>query len=218
MWRNHVPNDPRSDEEIKAQEVDKFRRLHPAQTRFMYDLDAQALRCVRYREPVQRKRHSFEMDGDTLILRLPSGRPLFYPRAHIKRGKFGKDVVAYHAANKNREVEMWYGAWLANLVSATARDLLVNALFNLDAAGFDIVLHVHDEIVAEVDPANVERDRERFKACMLAGAGLGRRSAARGQGARRPALHQSRRADRDQSTQHRSSQRSPSSSQLRFRR
>ena len=40
-------------------------------------------------------------------------------------------------------------------------------MFNLDAAGFDIVLHVHDEIVAEVDPANVERDRERFKACML---------------------------------------------------
>ena len=62
---------------------------------------------------------------------------------------------------------MWYGAWLANLVSSTARDLLVNALFNLDAAGFDIVLHVHDEIVAEVDPASVERDRERFKACML---------------------------------------------------
>jgi DNA polymerase len=167
VWRNFVHDDPRSDEEIKAQEVEKFRRLHPAQTRFMYDLDAQALRCVKYREPVQRKRHSFEMDGDTLILRLPSGRPLFYPRANIKRGKFGKDVVAYHAANKNREVEMWYGAWLANLVSSTARDLLVNALFNLDAAGFDIVLHVHDEIVAEIDPAHVERDRERFKACML---------------------------------------------------
>ena len=168
VWREHVPNDPRSDEEIKAQEVDKFRRLHPAQTQFMYDLDTQALRCVRYREPVQRKRHSFEMDGDTLILRLPSGRPLFYPRAHIKPGRFGKDVVAYHnPANKNREDEMWYGAWLAHLVSSTSRDLLVNALFNLDAAGFDIVLHVHDEIVAEIDPANVERDRERFKACML---------------------------------------------------
>jgi CHC2 zinc finger/DNA polymerase family A/Toprim domain len=167
VWRNHVPNDPRSDEEIKAQEVEKFRRLHPAQTRFMYDLDAQALRCVKYSEPVQRKRHSFEMDGDMLILRLPSGRPLLYPRAHIKRGKFGKDVVAYHAANKNREVEMWYGAWLANLVSSAARDLLVNALFNLDAAGFDITLHVHDEIVAEIDPTSVERDRERFKTCML---------------------------------------------------
>ena len=169
MWREHVPDDPRSDEEIKAQEIDKFRQLHPAQTQFMYDLEKQALRCVQIsRSRCGGKRHSFEMDGDTLILRLPSGRPLFYPRAHLKLGKFGKNVVAYHNPAKNREDEMWYGAWLAHLVSATSRDLLVNALFNLDAAGFDIILHVHDEIVAEIDPANVEHDRERFKACMLA--------------------------------------------------
>jgi hypothetical protein len=167
VWRAFVPDDSRSDEEIKAQEVDKFRQLHPAQTRFMYDLDKQALRCVRSRQPLRYKRHGFEMDGDTLILRLPSGRPLFYPRAHIRPGKFGRDVVAYHNPAKNRVDEMWYGAWLAHLVSSTSRDLLVNALFNLDAAGFDIVLHVHDEIVAEIDPSNAERDRERFKTCML---------------------------------------------------
>jgi AAA domain len=167
VWRKFVPDDPRSDEEIKAQEIDKFRQLHPAQTQFMYNLDRQALRCVRHREPLKCKRHSFEMDGDTLILHLPNGRPLFYPKAHIRPGRFGRDVVAYHNPAHNCEDEMWYGAWLAHLVSATSRDLLVNALFNLDAAGFAIVLHVHDEIVAEVDPANVERDRERFKACML---------------------------------------------------
>jgi RecA-family ATPase len=165
VWRTHVPDDPRSDEAIKAQEVVKFRHLHPAQTRFMYDLDVQALCCVRSRELVQRKRHSFEMDGDTLILRLPSGRSLFYPRAHVKCGKFGRDVVAYHAANKNRVDEMWYGAWLAHLVSATARDLLVNALFKLDAAGYEIVLHVHDEIIAEVDADKV--DCESFRRGML---------------------------------------------------
>ena len=168
VWREHVPDDPRSDEEIKTQEINKFRQLHPAQTRFMFNLDKQALHCVRYRQPVRRERHSFEMDGDTLILRLPSGRPLFYPRAHLKPGKFGKNIVAYHNPAKNCEDQMWYGAWFAHLVSATSRDLLVNALFNLDAAGFDIILHVHDEIVAEINPANVEHDRERFKACMLA--------------------------------------------------
>jgi CHC2 zinc finger/DNA polymerase family A len=167
VWREHVPDDPRSDEEIKTQEINKFRQLHPAQTRFMFSLDEQALHCVRYRQPVQRQRHGFVMDGDTLILRLPSGRSLFYRRAHLKPGRFGKNVVAYHNPAKNREDEMWYGAWLAHLVSATSRDLLVNALFNLDAAGFDIILHVHDEIVAEIDPADVEHDRERFKACML---------------------------------------------------
>ena len=50
VWREHVPNDPaqrRGDQERRRS--DKFRQLHPAQTRFMYDLDKQALRCVRYR-------------------------------------------------------------------------------------------------------------------------------------------------------------------------
>ena len=167
VWRAQVPDDPRSDAEIKAQEVDRFRQLHPAQTRFMFNLSDQALRCVKSRAPVTCPRYGFEMDGNTLILRLPSGRPLFYPRARIVPGRFGRDAVAYHNPAKNHEDETWYGTWLAHLVSATARDLLVNALFNLDAAGFDIILHVHDEIVAEIDPANAEHDRERFKARML---------------------------------------------------
>ena len=167
VWRKFVPDDPRSDEQIKAQEIDKFRQLHPAQTRFMFNLDRQALQCVRSRAPVQHKRHSFEMDGDTLILRLPSGRPLFYRRAHIRPNRFGKDAVVYHNPAKNCEDEMWYGAWFAHLVSATSRDLLVNALFNLDVDGFDLILHVHDESVAEIDPTDIEHSRERFKKCML---------------------------------------------------
>jgi hypothetical protein len=81
VWRAHVPDDPRSDGEIKTQEIAKFRELHPAQTKLMYALENQALRCVSRRDPICGKRHSFEMDGDTLILWLPSMRPLFYPRA-----------------------------------------------------------------------------------------------------------------------------------------
>jgi DNA polymerase len=165
VWRQHVPDDPRSDDEIKAQEVLQFRRLHPKQTEFMYTLEAQALHCVASGKPVNGARHSFAIDGDTLMMTLPSGRTLFYPRVRLKPGKFGKSVIAYYKAKTDCEAEMWYGSWIAHLVSATARDLLVNALFKLDVANFEVVLHVHDEVVAEIDTDAV--DTKAFQRCML---------------------------------------------------
>ena len=42
------------------------------------------------------------------------------------------------------------GRWVENAVSGFCRDLLANAMLNLEAAGYPIVLSVHDEVVAEV--------------------------------------------------------------------
>jgi hypothetical protein len=45
-----------------------------------------------------------------------------------------------------------YGGLLTeNIVQAISRDVLVDAQLRLDRAGFPVVLHVHDENVAEVD-------------------------------------------------------------------
>ncbi|QHJ72792.1 DNA polymerase I family A [Proteus phage P16-2532] len=40
---------------------------------------------------------------------------------------------------------------IENIVQAIARDVLVNGMFNAEKMGFDIVFHVHDEIITEVD-------------------------------------------------------------------
>ena len=37
-----------------------------------------------------------------------------------------------------------------NVVQAIARDCLAEAMFNVTEAGYDIVMHVHDEIIMDV--------------------------------------------------------------------
>ena len=81
---------------------------------------------------------SYRADSFGLWCRLPSGRRIAYPGAVLDSG---------NVASQDRRI--WRGVWVENLVQAIARDLLSDALMKCDAAGLNVVLHVHDEIVVD---------------------------------------------------------------------
>ena len=92
--------------------------------------------------------------GQTEIV-LPSGRPVMYHDVHTRpMMKFGKVFDVLHF----RDPKGW-DAWVAtyggklteNITQATARDVLANALVNLDKAGAEVVAHVHDEVICQGD-------------------------------------------------------------------
>lgn len=99
----------------------------------------------------------FYCEKGCFFIQLPSGRKLSYIRPKLKDGKFGQ-VLTYEGMDqttKQWKIQETYGGKLVeNIVQAIARDCLADAMLRVDEAGFKIVMHVHDEIVIEVDESN----------------------------------------------------------------
>jgi hypothetical protein len=119
--------------------------------RFWHDLEI-ICRALRTKQRVVLGNLSAEVVDSMLYLTLPSGRRLAYPEARLEPGKFGKDEIVFkdNARGGWTDCRGWFGTFTENVVQAVARDLLAAAMLRLEAAGYPIVLHVHDEIVAEV--------------------------------------------------------------------
>jgi DNA polymerase bacteriophage-type len=97
----------------------------------------------------------FKCDGAFLQLTLPSGRKLSYPQPRIIGNEREQSVVfADNALGQFKDCRNGQGAyggtWCENVVSGIARDLLAEAMIRIEAAGYSIILHVHDEIASEV--------------------------------------------------------------------
>lgn len=93
-----------------------------------------------------------------LLITLPSGRTICYPRARISmeyddgwRGDH--EVIEYEGLNqttKKWEVLRTYGGKLTeNIVQATARDILGAVMLRARRENLPVVFHVHDEIIVD---------------------------------------------------------------------
>ncbi len=97
-----------------------------------------------------------------LILRLPSGRVLRYRRPSIEiedAGAGPREVLRFWGVNQMTRrwgiERTWGGPLVENAVQATARDLLMQAVLRIEARGWPVVLHIHDEALSEVPVGSV---------------------------------------------------------------
>jgi DNA polymerase len=152
-WRRIAPEDKRSDAEILA-DIHAWRTAHPKTTAFWHALTRAIRIAIRTGQSFAAGKILVEFADGNLTLRLPSGRLIRYPEARLVPSKFenGYPDVLFkdNARGKWTDYRGWYGTFAENVVQGTARDLLAAALERFEARGIPIVLHVHDEVVAEV--------------------------------------------------------------------
>lgn len=153
--------------------VTKWREASPSIPRLWHKIESAAMRAVRatalnddgkvYRmDTGKRELRKFPVTGniyfarvhDCLLLHLPSGRWLVYPKARIGENRFGRPSIIYEGLEQTTrrwgELETYGGKLTENLIQGIARDCLGAAMLRLEAAGYKIVAHIHDEVVLDV--------------------------------------------------------------------
>ena len=133
--------------------VDAWRAANPNIVAFWNAMDRAARKVIRKQEAVRVGKVTLYWQDDKMLMRLPSGRNLCYQSPHFTMNRFGSDAIGYYAPNaagQMVEQETFGGKLAENTTQAIARDILAHAMLNLDAAGYPIVFHVHDEAVMEM--------------------------------------------------------------------
>ena len=133
--------------------VSTWRSANPHITAFWWVVDEAALTAVRDKKPSKVGRVSFEYKSGILFVTLPSGRKLSYVKPRMMLNKFGREGLTYEGIGESKKwmrLETYGPKLVENIVQAASRDILAEAMLRLEKEGFDIVCHVHDEVVLEV--------------------------------------------------------------------
>ena len=133
--------------------VRQWREANPHIIRLWAQVENAAMTAVREKARVRLGRLTFHCRSGMLFITLPSGRKLCYVKPRIQTNRFGGDGLTYEGVGEGKKwtrIETFGGKLTENIVQATARDLLAEAMLRLRDAGLEIVMHVHDEAVLEV--------------------------------------------------------------------
>ncbi len=145
-------------EALAAAAVKAYRQTYKEVVDFWYEIERAAIHAIRTRDAHTINCVTFYIAGDFLYCRLPSTRLLAYHKPTVKRVPFFdnmKDTVHFMGVNSTtnqyEEQRIYGGKFTENIVQGIARDLLAEAMLRCEKAGYPVVMHVHDEIVVEVD-------------------------------------------------------------------
>ena len=150
-----------SEEEL-PEIVERWRGANSRISALWWEMDEAARRviteggAITVRGRVTLAREGFSKTGQAMTIRLPSGRKLYYVDPTIGQNRFGGESIICKGVSQATKswgrVETYGGKLTENVVQAIARDCLAVVIERLEALGYPIVFHVHDEVVIDIDP------------------------------------------------------------------
>lgn len=136
--------------------VSDWRNASPNIVNFWWDVDKAAKKAINERttEVLEKYKLKFIYDPGVLFIELPSGRRLSYIRPKIEPNSWGSMIITYEGMEQTKHtwtrLETYGPKLVENIVQATARDCLGVTMQRITAKGYNIVFHVHDELILDV--------------------------------------------------------------------
>ena len=143
-YRVEIPDEMADDIKVK------WRKANRNISRFWYDLEAAAENAVRHRgHAFEAGPITFKCHGDFLFAKLPSGRRLAYYKPVLAHGGLEFWGTDSRLGGRWAKLTTYGGKLCENVTQAVSRDLLADAMLRVEAAGYPVVMSVHDEVVSE---------------------------------------------------------------------
>lgn len=151
--------------------IQNWREASPRICKLWYTMEAAVKTCIKERRPIKIQHGIvFSYEEGILFIKLPSGRRIAYWDAKLQVMGDGKEHITY--AGVDQDTKRWsrqetYGGKLVeNVVQAVARDCLAVNIMRVQAKGYNIVMHIHDEMVVEVPEDDAVNAFQRISDCM----------------------------------------------------
>lgn len=142
--------------------VSRWRESNKRIVDLWYRVEAAAVSVIQSGTPAGVNNLIFARECDTqngldfMTITLPSRRKLYYAKPELGVNQWGKPSISYYGVNQTTKqwtpLETYGGKLVENIVQAIARDCLAAAIEHLEAAGFPVVFHIHDEVVIDCRP------------------------------------------------------------------
>lgn len=151
--------------------VDQWRQTNSNSVKLWRTCELAARTAIEEHRTVRLKNGlAFGYINGNLFIKLPGGRKLCYWNTRLKLDpRDGREHIVYMGVNQETkqwgETETYGGKLVENIVQATARDCLAISMQRVAALGYNIVMHVHDEIIVDC-PIEDTGAMERINACM----------------------------------------------------
>ena len=134
--------------------VEQWRKANPKIKQFWSDVGELAKEAISNRASrLSPQGIKIMCEPGFLFIELASGRRLAYPNPRVEpHHKFQGTKITFDGLMKNKKwgrVDTYGGKLVENIVQATARDCLAEAMLELDKAGYKIAFHIHDEVVLD---------------------------------------------------------------------